>query len=123
MWALTAIITADAANGSTWAAILTPVAGAIAMIAVGVITQFGTLRTSTRGAQVQRDAQLDERADRQYEQAKADVKELRERCAAAEKERDDMRVERDDYRERWTRTRLDILAAGLDPDNLTRKAS
>lgn len=122
MWPLTGLLSADAATGGTWATILTPVAGAIAMIAVGVITQFGTLRTSSRSAAAQRDAQLDERADRQYDRAQTEIKELRERCAVAERERDGMRVERDDYRERWTRLRLDVIAAGLDPDNLTHNA-
>ncbi len=122
MWLITGILAADTANGGTWATILAPALGAVAMIAVGVITQFGTLRTSSRTAAAQRDAALDERADRQYDRAQVEIKELRERCAVAERERDGYRVERDDYRERWTRLRLDILAAGIDPDNLTRNA-
>lgn len=116
MWALINTIAGDAAGASTWSQLWPPIIAAAGMIAVGVVTQFGTLRTSSRTAQAQRDAQLDERADRQYERAQNEIKELRERCVVAERERDD-------YRERWTRLRLDVMAAGLDPDNLTRSAS
>lgn len=124
MWRLifTALAAEPAANSGASAQFWGPLLGAAGMIAVGLITQFGTLRSSSRTAQHQRDQQLDERADRQFDKAQGEIDRLQGRLAAAEKECDEMRAQRDDYRERYSKLRVDVYAAGMDPDNLRRPA-
>lgn len=104
-----AVLAAEPAG--LWAQLGPPAVGALAMILVGVITQMGTLRASSRTAQAQRDSQLDDRADRQYALLQQECAEARNRAARAEQERDD-------YRERWAKLRLSIIAAGFDPDDV-----
>lgn len=95
------------------------------MIVVAALTLIGTFRTSGRAAQVQRDNELDARADRQNERLLAEVTRLtalletreRERDAAIDA-RDKTREQLHDYRERYASLRVRVLKAGSDPDTI-----
>lgn len=112
---LTAGVADLAAEVATGAADLAqlwgPILGVVGMAIAGTLTLVGTFRTSGRAAQTQRDAQLDERADKQAIR-------LEEENARLRTQLDDRTHQRDDYRERWTRLRVGVIAAGLDPDEL-----
>ncbi|MGK5677530.1 hypothetical protein [Actinoplanes sp. URMC 104] len=95
------------------------------MIVVAVITLIGTFRTSGRTAQVQRDNELDQRADRQNERLMAELTRLTELVATREKERDIAIEARDrarehlhEYRELYAALRVRVRNAGLDPDTI-----
>ncbi len=98
--------------------LLVPVLSTLAVLGAGALTLIGTFRTSGRAAQVQRDAQLDQRADQQYRDSQAEVVRLTALVQQRETERDEARSERDDYRERWVTLRIDVRSAGHDPDNI-----
>lgn len=115
---MTAIAVDMTTAAGVWDQLLVPVLSTLGVLGAGALTLIGTFRTSGRAAQVQRDAQLDERADKQYRDSQAEVARITALCHQREQERDDARRERDDYRERWVALRLDVLAAGIDPDNV-----
>ena len=113
------LLAAEAAAEESWLQkAIVPVLGALGMIIVGLITQLGTFRTSQKNAQAQRDHQLDERADRQYLAMNAEVQRLLALVQAREQEREQARTERDEYRERWAKLRLNVFAAGFDPETI-----
>lgn len=111
---LTPVTQTSGGLSTLWA----PILGAIGMIVVGLITQAGTLRSASRTAQAQRDAALDDRADRQYAAAVEEIDRLRKRVSDVEARCDDARRDAADWRERYTRLRLAVVAAGLDPDQI-----
>lgn len=95
------------------------------MIIVAAFTLIGTFRTSGKAAQVQRDNELDQRADRQNERLLAEVTRLTSLVEQREKERDmaveardHAREQLNDYRERYATLRVQVRSAGLDPDNI-----
>jgi len=102
-----------------------PIIGTLGMIVVGALTLIGTFRTSGKAAQVQRDNELDQRADRQNERLLAEVTRLTSLVEQREKERDmaveardHAREQLNDYRERYATLRVQVRSAGLDPDNI-----
>ncbi len=101
--------------------LLVPALTTLGVLGVGVLTLIGTFRTSGRAAQAQRDAQLDERADKQWLASQAENARVTTLCQQREQERDDARRERDDYRERWVKLRLEVRGVGLDPDNIIKQ--
>jgi hypothetical protein len=108
-----------------WDKLAVPIVGTLGMVLVGALTLIGTFRTSGRSAQVSRDNQLDERADRQNERLTAEVTRLtavletreRERDTAIEA-RDAAREQLNDYRERYAALRVHVRNAGFDPDTI-----
>lgn len=110
-WLVRLAATAPEAAGADLAQLWAPILGVIGMGIAGFLTLIGTFRTSGRAAQTQRDAQLDERADKQLARLEDENGKLR---AAL----DERTHQRDDFRERWTRLRIGVIAAGLDPDEL-----
>lgn len=101
----------DASAGLDIAQLWAPILGVVGIAITGLFTLISTFRTSGRQAQVQRDMQLDERADKQAARLEDENTRLRERCET-------VTGQRDDYRERWSRLRVAVIAAGLDPDEL-----
>ncbi len=102
-----------------------PVIGAIGVITVAVITLVGTFRSSGRTAQVQRDNELDARADRQNERLMAELVRVTTLLEIRERERDTAVQARDqarealgEYRERYAALRVRVRNAGLDPDTI-----
>ncbi|SDT74414.1 hypothetical protein [Actinoplanes derwentensis] len=114
-----------AADTSLLDKLAVPVIGAIGVITVAVITLIGTYRSSGRTAQVQRDNELDQRADRQNERLMQELVrvtallEIRERERdAAVQARDQARETLGEYREKYAALRVRVRHAGLDPDTL-----
>lgn len=121
-----------AQTGSMLEQLAAPILGSAALILAGAITLIGTFRTSGRAAQTQReaqqskrDAELDERADKQYAASQAEVARLIALVDQRERERDEARdacdqarVSRDDYRERYAALRVSVRSAGFDPDTI-----
>lgn len=101
----------DASGSLDLAQLWGPILGVIGISIAGLLTLVGTFRTSGRAAQVQRDMQLDERADKQAARLEDENTRLRGQL-------DERTQQRDDYRERWSRLRVAVIAAGLDPDDL-----
>jgi hypothetical protein len=100
---------------ATWALAGTIVA-AVATLVSGLVTAWFAFHSSSRATDAQREAAFDAAVD-------ADRLSLRT-------ERDELRrllqtvvTERDDYRERWVRLRLDVIGTGLDPDLLPKQRS
>lgn len=114
-----------AAEPSLFEKLAIPIIGTIGMVIVAAFTLIGTFRTSGKAAQVQRDNELDQRADRQNERLLAEVTRLTSLVEQREKERDmaveardHAREQLNDYRERYAALRVQVRNAGLDPDNI-----
>jgi hypothetical protein len=111
--ALAALLAAEASTGLDLAQLWGPILGVVGVSVAGVLTLVGTFRTSGRAAQTQRDMQLDERADKQAARLEEENGKLRQLCETRTEERDD-------FRERWTRLRVAVIAAGFDPDDMIK---
>jgi hypothetical protein len=111
---------AAAEPDATWALVSTLVAGVLTLVS-GLFTAWFAFRGTSRSTDVQREAAFDAALD-------ADRASLRSERESLRSERDELfrqlhvaMGERDDYRERWARLRLDIISTGLDPDGLPRQ--
>jgi hypothetical protein len=111
---------AAAGTDATWALVSTIVAGVLTLVS-GLFTAWFAFRGTSRSADLEREAAFDAALD-------ADRASLRSERESLRGERDELvrqlrvtMTERDDYRERWVRLRLDIISTGLDPDGLPRQ--
>jgi hypothetical protein len=93
---------------ATW-----PLVGAVAAggltLASGLCTAWFAFRGSSRATDAQREAALDAAVDADRATLRTERDDLRDQLRNAV-------TERDDYRERWVRLRLDVICVGLDPD-------
>lgn len=87
--------------------------GALAVLAT-LVTSLLTLRGTTRNQDVQREAEFDKRVD-------ARLMRLEELRQAAEERNVELLAELHRYQEMYARLRLDVYAAGHDPDQLGRR--
>ncbi|MFE9690883.1 hypothetical protein [Micromonospora sp. NPDC005806] len=87
---------------------LTVAVGALAVLA-SIITALLGLRGTLRTSDTQREANFDKRVD--------------ERLANLEKRCTELETELRRYQEMYARLRLDVFAAGLDPDKLGRRST
>jgi hypothetical protein len=85
------------------------VAAAGLTLTSGLFTAWFAFRGSSRTTDAQREAAFDAATDADRASLRTERDELREQLRTAV-------TERDDYRERWVRLRLDVISAGLDPD-------
>jgi len=99
--------------GATWALVGTIVASVLTLV-TGLFTAWFAFRGSSRATEAQREAAFDAAVD-------ADRVSLRSERDDLRKQLDTAVTERDDYRERWVRLRLDVISTGLDPDHLPRQ--
>lgn len=100
-------------GGATWALTGTIVAAVVTLIS-GLVTAWFAFRGSSRAADAQREATLVAAVD-------ADRLSLRTERDQLRRNLDALVTERDDYRERWVRLRLDVIGTGLDPDRLPKQ--
>ena len=104
---------AAAEPDATWALVSTIVAGVLTLVS-GIFTAWFAFRGTSRNADVQREAAFDAALDADRASLRTERDELLRQLRT-------VMAERDDYRERWARLRLDIISTGLDPDGLPRQ--
>ncbi|MEV0430400.1 hypothetical protein [Micromonospora sp. NPDC050495] len=104
MWLAAQIVRASGGDVSG----LTVAVGALAVLAT-VVTALLGFRGTLRTADVQREANFDKRVD--------------ERLTRLEERNQFLESELARYRDMYARLRLDVFAAGLDPDELGRRSA
>jgi hypothetical protein len=97
-------------SSATWALVSTVIA-TVLTVASGLATAWFAFRGTNRATDAQREAAFDAALDADRASLRSERDELRRQLSTAV-------TERDDYRERWARLRLDVLSNGLDPDKL-----
>jgi hypothetical protein len=100
---------------ATWALTGT-IAAAVLTLLSGLVTAWFAFHGSSRTADAQRAAAFGAALD-------ADRVALRTERDSLRRQLETAVIERDDYRERWIRLRLDVIGTGLDPDRLPRQRS
>jgi hypothetical protein len=98
---------------ATWAVAGTIVAAVVTLLS-GLITSWFAFRGSGRAVDAQREAAFGAALDADRTSLRTERDQLRTRLEA-------VLTERDDYRERWVRLRLDVMATGMDPDGLPKQ--
>ncbi len=98
---------------ATWAVAGTIVAAVVTLLS-GLITSWFAFRGSSRAVDAQREAAFGAAVDADRTSLRTERDELRTRL-------DTVLTERDDYRERWVRLRLDVISTGIDPDGLPKQ--
>jgi cell division protein FtsB len=107
------VVVAATEPSATWALTSAIVAGLLTLTS-GLLTAWFAFRGTTRTTDAQREAAFDAAVDADRAALRAERDELARQLRSAT-------TERDDYRERWARLRLDVIATGLDPDRLPRQ--
>lgn len=100
-------ILADGPNAGIQQYLIPALAAVLAAALALVGSTWGTFRTTS----VNRETEFNKRVD-------AEVDQLREERDRARAELGLMTVDRDKYRELWSQLRLDVRAAGLNPDSI-----
>lgn len=108
MWLLTGFVAAEAASAAGWQQYLVP--GALALLAT-VGAAWLALRGTFKTAAVNHEAEFDKLVH-------ARVTRLEDQLVDAERRLETMTADRDRYRELHAQLRLDVFAAGLNPDRL-----
>lgn len=110
MWLLTGLFAAEAASASGLQQYILP--AAIALLAT-VGAAFLALRGTFKTAAVNHETEFDKLVH-------ARVAKLEDQLVDAERRLETMTADRDRYRELHAQLRLDVFAAGLNPDQLTK---
>jgi hypothetical protein len=100
-------------TAATWALTGTIVAAVLALVS-GLVTAWFSFHGSSRATDAQRAVAFGAAVDADRMSLRAEREELRRQLETAV-------IERDDYRERWVRLRVDVISTGLDPDLLPRQ--
>lgn len=116
MWPATALL----AEAPAWQQYILPAALALlATLGAAFLALRGTFRTADTTREVEFDKQVD--ADRAA--LRAEIASLKDENARLRVELETKTADRDRYRELHAQLRLDVFAAGLDPDRLGKGGS
>jgi hypothetical protein len=100
-------------SAATWALAGTIVTAVVTLVS-GLFTAWFTFRGSSRAIDSQRETAFDAAVDADRVSLRTERDELHKQLKTAV-------TERDDYRERWVRLRVDVISTGLDPDLLPKQ--
>jgi hypothetical protein len=100
-------------TSATWTLTGTIVAAVLTLVS-GLTTAWFAFRGSSRATDARRAVAFGAAVDADRVSLRVEREELRRQLET-------VMIERDDYRERWARLRLDVMSTGLDPDHLPRQ--